>query len=178
MAAGIIIEPLRIGFNQRARCRRQAHVAPIRHATRIDRVAGKIDAGAVFAQYRPGAAAHGGEHFFEVAEIIFGVGQRDAIGNIGIGLAMDVRHAPLVALDLHLPRPHRIGIRRAGAERVPRRKPHHHGGDGNAAPEQRGEPARHQRASFTTRPPFTTIFTSRSSVTSRVGSPANAMMSA
>ena len=46
----------------------------------------------------------------------------DAIGDIGIGLAEDMRHAEIVADDLHVIFARRRGLARFGHQRFPHRK--------------------------------------------------------
>ncbi len=105
------VDPLRIGFDQRAGIGRQVAIAPLGQLLRAKKGTGKIDFGAVFAGDGATPAPHGGDDFLQIGKIILGMGDRQPIGDIGIGPAMDVRHTPFVAFDPHLARPHRIGNR-------------------------------------------------------------------
>ena len=82
-----------------------------------DRVAADLaalaDAWADPASYDGEATAGGEDRLLQGGEIVLGLGVGQSVGGVGVGPAQDVRHAPLVASDAHVPLFFRLGFRRA-----------------------------------------------------------------
>jgi hypothetical protein len=122
MFGGVLVEARSIGFEQCAGIGGELGIFPLRRAARVDQVVGVIDLRAFLARDRAITSACHRDHILQREEIILGMGDGDAISGVGIGLAVDMRHAEFVADDLGRIGPAGSRVGRAGKERLPRRK--------------------------------------------------------
>ena len=142
----IVVEPLRIGLDQRAGGRRQLPVAPRRNAVGIEEMPGEIEPRPLLAGNRAGTAAHRRKDLLDVREVVLAVRNRQAIGDIWVRLSKDMRHAPVIPHDADMTG--LDGIRRAAprAQIVPARQPDEHRGCHCAEHQQRPQPYAHVSA--------------------------------
>ena len=96
MLKGIIVQARRIGIEQRARVFGQPRVTFLRRAARIEQVICIIECRTVLPGDRAISPAAHRNHILKGEEIVLRMGDGDAIGDIGIGLAVDVRYAEFV----------------------------------------------------------------------------------
>jgi len=122
MAVGVAVDPGGIAGDQRAGVGRQPRQRRLRHRAGVQQMPGEVDPGAVRPEHRPRPAAHAGEHLLQGREIILRMRVADAVTDIGIGLAEDMRHAPAVADDTDIVAAHRLGGRRIGGRTLPGRQ--------------------------------------------------------
>ena len=92
MILRIIVQADGVGIEQRARVCGQRVPLPLRRAARVEQVVGVVDRRAVL------PAAHR-DDILQGGKIVLAVRDRDAIGDVGVGLAVDVRNAEIVADD-------------------------------------------------------------------------------
>ncbi len=119
----IAVETGGIAVEQRAHVGRLLHVIACHGRAGVEPVDDEIGLRPILPADRAEPAASHRQHFLESREIVLGVGVGDAIGDVGIGLAEDVRHAEIVASDAHV-----IGARRRrrhplGKQRLPGGEP-------------------------------------------------------
>ncbi len=117
-----MVEPGGIGIEQRLHIRGQPRPVAHRRRADIEQRLGIIDLGAILTQHRPGAAARHRDDFLQGGKIILGMGIGDAVSDVGIGLAKDVRHPELVARDADVLWLERRRFGRFGGQRLPQRQ--------------------------------------------------------
>ena len=99
MGGSIVIQPGRIGFKQGAGIGGQFGIVPLRRPARIQQVIDIIHRRPILTRYRAIATARHGQHILQGEEIILSMGCCHAIGDIGISLAVNMRHAEFIARD-------------------------------------------------------------------------------
>ena len=99
MLVGVAVEPRRIGGEQCLHIGGQPRPVARGRRAHIEQRGGIIDLRAILAEHRPGAPARHRQHFLQGRKIILGVRVGDAIGDVGVGLAKDMRHPEFVARD-------------------------------------------------------------------------------
>ena len=95
-----LVEPCRIGIEQRAGVFGQVRIVALCRAARVEQVVDIIDCRAVLAGDRAIAAPGHGDHVLQGREIVFRMGDGDAVSDVRVGIAIDMRHAEFVANDL------------------------------------------------------------------------------
>ncbi len=125
MLGGILVEARGIGFEQRTGIGGELRIFALRRAARVDQVVGVIDLRAFLARDRAVTSTRHRDDILQREEVILGMGDSDAVSRVGIGLAVDMRHAEFVADDLGCVGPAGGGVGSAGKERLPRGQQHH-----------------------------------------------------
>ena len=122
MLVGIAVQPGGVGIEQQSHIGGQRGPVALDSGADIEQVRREIDLGPVGPDHRPGARAGHRHHLLQRREIIFGMGKGDAVGDVGIAIAKNVRHPPFVAHDFDCARLERGWLARRGAERFPQRQ--------------------------------------------------------
>ena len=105
----ILVEPGGIGFEQGSRVCGQRVIMAIRCSARIEQVIDKIHLCAVLTGNRAIPATRHGNHVLQGKEIVLCMSDGHAVSDIGVSLAVNVRHAEFAADDLCLVGPARVG---------------------------------------------------------------------
>ena len=123
---GELVEAAGISFEQGACVGGKGGIAPLRSAARVEEVIDVIDLRALFPGDGAIASAAHRDHVLKREKIVLRVGDGDAIGDVRIGLAIDVRNAEFVAHDLCAvdPAGRRAILVLRCEERLPRRQGH------------------------------------------------------
>ena len=99
MFLGVLVEAGGVGFEQRAGIGRQGVIMAVRRAARVEQVIDVVDLRTFLTRNRAVTTARHRDHVLQGEEIVLGVGDRDAVSDIGIRFAVDMRHTEFAADD-------------------------------------------------------------------------------
>ena len=96
----ILVETGGVGFEQGARVGWQLGIFPLRRAARVDQVIREVELRPVLTRNRAIAPLGHGDDVLKREEIVLCMRNRDPVCDVGVGIAIDHRHAIFAAHDL------------------------------------------------------------------------------
>ena len=139
MERGVVVDAVRVGFAQRARLRREVPLVARLHDVRDPQELDHVVVGRAFTPEDGGQpSARREQRALDRLEIVLGVSPGQAVGDVGVGAAEDVRDAPGVAEDAHVVAA--LGQEGRGIHPPPRPDGKRQHGDGQEGRQEEGDP--------------------------------------